>query len=83
MSELEILGDRATGAVKRLRIKTLSSGQPFMININGLPKYQCYLEYPDNSIQLVTFQKDKNNFLTIKKLSLADSVSLKKRIGLA
>lgn len=82
MGELEVLSTIATNAIHHLRAKTLSSGQPFMININGLPKDQCYLEFPDNSIQLVAYQTGKSDFATIKKLSPADSERLKRRIGL-
>ena len=82
MSELEILENIATTAVHRLRQETLIAGQPFMINISDLPKNQCYLEYPDKSIVLVTFIKDKNEFLPIKKLSSLENTRLRKRIGL-
>jgi hypothetical protein len=82
MSELEVLENIATTAIHRLREETLTAGQPFMININGLPKDQCYLEYPDRSIKLVTFVKGNHDFLTIKKLSLRDGLRLRKRLGL-
>jgi hypothetical protein len=55
MSEIEVLENIATKAVHRLRADTLNSGQPFMINVDELPADQCYLEFPDHSIQLVTF----------------------------
>lgn len=82
MSELEVLENIATKAVHRLRIETLSAGHPFMINVNGLPKDQCYLEYPDKSIKLVTFLKGKNDFLPIRKLSAKDGAVLRKHLGL-
>lgn len=83
MSELELLEDIATSAVLRLRTETLNAGQPFMINIADLPKDQCYLEFPNGSIQLVFFEKNKNDFSTIKQLSTSESGLLRKSIGLA
>lgn len=50
MSEIEVLENIATKAVHRLRTKTLTSGQPFMINVKNLPPNQCYLEFPDHTI---------------------------------
>lgn len=82
MSEIELLEDIATKAVHRLRTETLFAGEPFMINIKGLPPNQCYLEFPDQSIQLVTFVQDKNDFVSIRKLNTRDRDRLRKRLGL-
>lgn len=82
MSELELLENVATSAVHRLRAETLNAGQPFMINIAGLPKNQCYLEFPDQSIQLVSFEKHKSDFSVIKQLSTRDNIRLRKSLGL-
>ena len=82
VSELDVLENIATKAVHRLRTETLVSGQPFMINVNGLPANQCYLEFPDHSIELVTFVQEKNDFVTVKKLGAHDRDRLRKRIGL-
>ncbi|WDF76054.1 hypothetical protein PQ469_19370 [Mucilaginibacter sp. KACC 22773] len=82
MSETEVLENIATNAVRRLRTETLVSGQPFMINVEGLPKNQCYLEYPDQTIQLVTFVQGKNDFIPIKNLGARDRDRLRKRLGL-
>lgn len=82
MSEIEVLEDIATKAVHRLRKETLSSGQPFMINVKNLPPNQCYLEFPDHTIQLVTFVQGKNDFVPIRKLSARDSKRLRGRLGL-
>jgi hypothetical protein len=82
MSELEVLENIATTAVHRLREETLALGQPFMINIDSLPNDQCYLEYPDGSISLVAFVKDKNDFILIKKLSPSDILLLRTGLGL-
>lgn len=82
MSEIEALEDIATKAVHRLRNDTLDSGQPFMINVEELQPNQCYLEFPDRSIQLVTFSQEKNDFILVRNLSDRDSEKLRKRLGL-
>jgi len=82
MSEIESLENIATKAVHRLRTETLVSGQPFMINVKGLPKNQCYLEFPDHTIQLVTFEKEKSDFVVVENLSSKDRERLRKSIGL-
>ncbi len=82
MSEIETLEDIATKAVHRLRTDTLDAGQPFMINVEDLPPNQCYLEFPDRSIQLVTFLQEKNDFILLRNLSERDSEKLRKRLGL-
>jgi hypothetical protein len=82
MSEIEVLENIATNAVHRLRTETLGSGQPFMINVKDLPANQCYLKYPDQTIHLVSFQKDKNDFVTVRTLSPRDRQRLRKSVGL-
>jgi hypothetical protein len=82
MSEIEVLENIASKAVRRLRTETLTSGQPFMINIDGLPPNHCYLEFPDNSIQLVSFSQAKNDFVPVRKLRARDRERLRKRLGL-
>jgi hypothetical protein len=82
MSEIEALENIATKAVHRLRNETLFSGQPFMINVAGLPPNQCYLEFPDQTIQLVTFVQGKNEFVPVRTLTTRDRDRLRKRIGL-
>lgn len=82
MSEIEALEDIATKAIHRLRVETLSAGQPFMINVENLPDGQCYLEFPDQSIQLVTYLKDKNDFVPIRNLPAGDRQRLRKQLGL-
>jgi len=83
MSELEVLENVGTSAVHRLREKVLASGQSFMINVEGLPKGQCYIEYPDGEIQLVVLQDGQNDFTLIKELSLPEAELLKKQVGLS
>ena len=82
MSEIEALENIAINAVQRLRLETLSSGQPFMINLKKLPPNQCYLEFPDHTIQRVTFVQEKNDFVPVRKLRARDSQRLRKRLSL-
>lgn len=82
MSEIKVLENIAIKAVHRLRKETLTSGQPFMINAKDLPPGQCYLEFPDHSIQLVTFVKEKNDFIPVRSLRARDRERLRKRLGL-
>ncbi|WP_257670955.1 hypothetical protein [Parapedobacter tibetensis] len=53
MSELEVLENIGTSAVRRLRNSKLSTGKPFMINADELPSGQSYLEYPDGKVWVV------------------------------
>lgn len=69
MSEIEILEQAGTEAVKRLRKEKLANGRPFMINAQELPTNQCYLEYPNGSIHLVTLSENKRDFAIIRQLS--------------
>ncbi|RYU90858.1 hypothetical protein EWM62_09465 [Mucilaginibacter terrigena] len=82
MSEIKDLESIATKAVHRLRQETLTSGQPFMINVSSLPENQCYFEYPDKSIKLVMFLKEKKDFSPLKNLTSRDRDRLRKRLGL-
>ncbi len=58
MSTLQNIEKKGTAAVKRLRSQKLAKGLPFMINSNELPTTQCYIEYPNGSIQLVALSKN-------------------------
>lgn len=63
-------------------MEKLSKGLPFMINSTELPSGQCWLEYPDGHIQLVTLSKSRTDFDIIKILSIQESYALKKNLGL-
>jgi hypothetical protein len=69
MTQIQEIEQKGTAAVKRLRIKTLKNGYPFMINSKDLPANQCYLEYPNGSINLVTIAKPAKDFTVIRTLS--------------
>jgi hypothetical protein len=82
MSDLEILEQTGTNAVKQLRERKLSAGKPFMINTKELPVKQSYLEYPDHTISIVTMADDLRSFITLRKLSGAEAQSLRRRLKL-
>ncbi len=69
-------------AIKKLRKEKLSKGSPFMINSPDLPSGQCWLEYPDGYIHLVTLSKSKMDFDIIKILSIQEADVLKRKLGL-
>jgi len=69
MSDLEVLENIGTAAVKRLRKNELAAGFPFMINSKELPSGQSYMEYPDGANSIVTVATDKRSFDTVRKLS--------------
>jgi hypothetical protein len=70
-------------AVRLLRRQKHKLGQPFMINLNSLPKGQFYLEYPDGSITLSTINFENYEYQTIHQLSNAEIVVLKTSLNLA
>lgn len=81
VGEISELTKVASSAILRLRERTLKSGQPFMINTNDLPKNQCYLEFPDHKIQLVSYDKTKN-FIPIRTLSEDQSIELRRNLSI-
>jgi hypothetical protein len=58
-----------TIALRNLRKEKFANGFPFMINVSGLPDFQCYFEYPDGSMSLVMLDDSKKDFIEIEKLS--------------
>lgn len=76
------LEEAGTKAVRELRIKTLVSGRPFMINSNELPTGQCYYEYPCGSIHLVRLCRESFNFKTVKVLSAKKAKELRSKCNL-
>jgi len=82
MSNLEVLENIGTAAVKRLRQQELAAGFPFLINSKDLPSKQSYLEYPDGSISIVTVAANKHAFDTVRKLSADEANALRARFNL-
>lgn len=79
---LQRIERRGTAAVKRLRRQKLANGFPFMINANDLPPRQCYLEYPDGSMQLVSLAENGRDFDPIRALSPQETAQLRRRFNL-
>ncbi len=69
-------------AIKNLRESKLKSGLPFMINAKTLPSDQCYLEYPDGSIALVTLSRKDNDFKVITEYSEDEGSLIRKQFKL-
>ena len=74
------LEDSGLFAVRLLRKNKLEQGYPFMINSSLLPVDQCYLEFPNGIIQLVTINRKKKDFEVVRDLSLDEQESIKKML---
>jgi hypothetical protein len=83
MTELQKIEQKGNRAVQQLRKEKLSNGLIFMINTSDLPSNQCYLEYPDGSIKLVSVLTSSRDFAIIRKLSDTESRTLRLRYNLA
>jgi hypothetical protein len=83
MTALQIIEKTGNEAVQKLRLQKLSSGHSFMINSKELEPNQCYLEYPDGSIQLVFLKNTAKEFTVIRTLSPSEELSLRSRYSLS
>ena len=79
MTALQTIEQIGNQAVKRLRVKKLRNGLPFMINSNELNSDQCYLEFPDGKIQLVYLEHAAKEFTVIRTLSISEEQLLRKK----
>lgn len=79
MTELTKMEKRGTEAVRKLRIRKLVNGQPFMINSKELFSNQCYLEYPNGIIKLVSLTKAASDFSVVRELSSVEANTLRRR----
>lgn len=53
-----------------------------MINSKDLPSNQCYLEYPDGTVQLVYLKNAAREFTVIRTLPSEEAESLRKRFSI-
>lgn len=83
MTDFKAIEKAGTDAVKQLRINKLSNGIPFMINAKDLPSTECYIEYPDGHISLVSLSSSKRDFNVIRDLSIDESDIIRKRYNLS
>ena len=81
MSIINEIEERARLAILELRRTKHKKGYPFMINCSSLPTHQCWLEYPNGHIHLVTLSKSRMDFNIIKILSIEESDSIRKSMG--
>lgn len=79
MEALENLNRIGTNGVRDLRRQQLCSGLPFMINSSELSTNQCYLEFPNGSIKLVSINTSGNDFDTIRVLTSKEANALRQR----
>lgn len=82
MTDFGAIEKVGTDAVKQLRVDKLTNGLTFMINSKDLPSNECYLEYPDGHISLVTLTNSRRDFLEIRSLSKAEAIALRKKYNL-
>ncbi len=82
MRTKEEMEQAAKQAILALRKAKLEQGHPFMINTSALPPGQCYLEYPDGTIEIVTLSKSRMDFERVRLLSRGESVELLKLLDL-
>jgi hypothetical protein len=80
MSTVEIAGQKGTHAVRKLREQKLKKGLPFMINVKELSSNQCYLEYPNGTIKLVTVLHASRDIDVIRELSLTEATLLREQL---
>ncbi len=79
-AEIKILEKKGNDAVKQLRQVKHDKGFPFMINAKELPANQCYLEYPDGKIVLVSITSPAaRDFTVIQELSPSEGNSIRER----
>lgn len=79
MTKILSLENKGTEAVRKLRARKLKSGIPFMINSRELLANQCYLEFPNGVIKLVSHHKAERNFHVIKELTLIEAQAIRER----
>jgi hypothetical protein len=72
MTALQTIEQIGNKAVQKLRLQKLGSGHSFMINSKELEPNQCYLEYPDGTIQLVYLKNAAKDFTVIRILSASE-----------
>jgi hypothetical protein len=79
MSTIKITSKKGTNAVKKLREYKLRKGLPFMINVKELSTNQCYLEYPNGSIKLITVVHSTRDIDVIRELTSTEATHLRRR----
>ena len=83
MTALQTIEQIGNKAVQKLRLQKLRSGHPFMINSKELEPNQCYLEYPDGTIQLVYLKNAAKDFTVIRTLSASEEEAIRLKYHLS
>lgn len=83
MAIKKITSKRNGIVVKKLRDQKLRAGLPFMINLSELEANQCYLEYPNGEIKLVSIVPSTRDFNVIEELNTIEANNLRKRLNLS
>jgi hypothetical protein len=73
--------ERGIQALKMLRLSSLRKGENFLIFDDRLPPEHFYLEYPDGTIEMVTFSKKRNEYSVREILGTRQSELLRKKYG--
>jgi len=81
MTVKKISANKNSIVVKKLRDQKLRAGLPFMINIKELASNQCYLEYPNGVIKLVSMVSSSREINEVKELNATDANNLRKRLN--
>lgn len=81
MAIRRIKSNRNSIVVKKLRDQKLRAGLPFMINVKELSSNQCYLEYPNGLIKLVSTVSSTRDITIIRELDSSDADKLRKRLN--
>jgi hypothetical protein len=79
MSTVQTTSKKGTTSVKKLRELKLRSGLPFMINVKELSTDQCYLEYPDGSIKLISIVHSATDMNVVRELTAIEATQLRHR----
>ena len=83
MVSIHFTSNRGTIAVRKLREKKLKNGLPFMINTKELASNQCYMEYPNGTIKLMTVINSTKEIDFLRELSLTEADNLRSRLHLS
>jgi len=82
MGTIEELKEIGGTVVRRLRKQKLQKGMPFLIWSNKLPKDQSYLEYPDQTIKIVTVAPNLKSFMVVRELTANQANSIRQELNL-
>jgi hypothetical protein len=83
MAIRRISSNRNGIVVKKLREQKLRAGLPFMINVKELASNQCYLEYPNGVIKLVSIISSSRDINVVAELNTSEANNLRKRLNLS